>query len=98
MRARLAFIPWEVFAALLLVVACVAQDAKPVDKPAPRITTEQQAIYFQTRAGLAEASAALLNAQKHMEAVVKELQAVCTIALDSRGWPQCAEVEKTAGK
>jgi hypothetical protein len=76
---------------LTVFVACMAQDAKPVDKPAPHITTEQQVVYFQARADLVEAQSLATDAQRHFNEVAKELQAVCPLVLDANRRPQCAE-------
>jgi hypothetical protein len=71
--------------ALLIGLLCQAED-KP--KP-PQITIEQQAEWLQARAELAEAQLQLKTAEARMNAVVKEIQAVCPAVIGKTGRPEC---------
>ena len=71
--------------ALLVGFFCHAED-----KPKPsQITIEQQAEWLQARAELAEAQLALKTAEARMQAVVKEIQAVCPAVINKAGRPEC---------
>ena len=46
--------------------------------------------FFQAKADLLEAQVKLTDAQKRLDASLKEMQAVCPLTLDAQGKPQCA--------
>ncbi len=72
---------------LVLLFLCLAAIA--ADLPAPKITLEQQAEWLQARADLLEAQLAVKTAEQKLVAVVTKLQAVCPLALNKDGRPEC---------
>jgi hypothetical protein len=73
-----------------LALLCAVLIARGADAPKPpQITDAQQIAYFQARAEVAEAQAALTAAQTKLEAAVKAMQAVCPLTLDVAQRPVC---------
>ena len=81
---------------LAIALAGLAQQkpAKPTEpakqQDPPKITSEMRETFFQAKSDLLEAQARSADAQKRLDASLKEMQAVCPLILDAQGKPQCA--------
>ena len=90
---------------LILAIALVGM-AQPQPKESkastpkdpPKITAEMRETFFQAKSDLLEAQAKLTDAQKRLDASLKEMQAVCPLTLDAQGKPQCQEPSKSTEK
>ena len=86
--------------AIALVGMAQPQQREPASPPKdpPKITAEMRETFFQAKSDLLEAQAKLTDAQKRLDASLKEMQAVCPLTLDAQGKPQCQEPPKSTEK
>ena len=89
---------WAVSALFVSLAAMPAQSQPDKLKDPPKITAEMRETFFQAKSDLLEAQVKLTDAQKRLDASLKEMQAVCPLTLDAQGKPQCSQPAPEATK